>query len=207
MHLDTKTYKNVVILEGADACGKSELAKYLQSYVEGKCHTLHSNFDPQCKGKCNLRQHKNIYKYIKNQFSKKYYTGNRLVILDRSIISDIVYYGTYGFGSPYSKDKKTELMLSWFKNLIKDNIDVSIIFCNPSTSKDFNLENKEELINKSELAAIKEAYNDFFYIPYTSDDKSMFNVLRNIGVSFFEYDYITDPSYEKLIANLNCTRS
>lgn len=121
--------KNVIIVEGADACGKSQLCEHLKNKVNGKCHIIHSNYDKIQPKSNHLRQHFLIAKFVAKQFSRRYYTGNNLVVLDRNYISDIVY-GQIGYGSFGSLSFKCAVLTHLLKMLNK-HANVIIIYCNP----------------------------------------------------------------------------
>lgn len=188
MNLRMLESKNVVIIEGPDASGKSRLSKYLQDYVGGKCHVLHSNFDKKLPKESHFNQHKLMADFIHKQFSKKYYTGNRLVILDRNYISDIVY-GSIGYGSQHTRAKKVKKLFK-FLNKIKKNALVSIIYCRP-TKTQFDDSSREELLNSKEDKEIQKLYDSFF-------NTVMVEQLISMGIKYYKYSYDKDPNYEQL---------
>ena len=184
--------KHIVIIEGADHTGKSELANYLRYYSNGKCHILHSNYNKAYPGENNYKQHKLMSKFAVKQFNKKYYTGNSLVILDRNYISDITY-GKLGYGSSGTEEYKFKRLNKILKTITKDkNIKVTIIYCNPSKD-DFNKNTREELLTNSEYSAIRQIYNEFFD---SFDFKNIVNKYDNLFV--YEYDYCTDAMYKQI---------
>lgn len=64
--------KNIIIVEGSDASGKSSLCKFLQDKVEGKCHTIHSNYSKLLPKENHRKQHFLISKFVSRQFDKKH---------------------------------------------------------------------------------------------------------------------------------------
>lgn len=187
--------KNIIIIEGGDSAGKTQLTKYLQEYVNGKCHILHSNFNPGLPKENHFRQHKLMTKFVCKQFDSRYYTGNCLVILDRNYISDIVY-GMIGYGSKGDQKYKIRRLNRLFRYFSKlSDVTVSVIYCNPSKST-FNPEAKEELVDSAEDSIIKNLYKNFF------DSLDVYDAFVRNNIKFYEYDFITDPYYENLMAEL-----
>ena len=185
--------KNIVIIEGNDQSGKSELANYLKEQVNGKCHIIHSNYSKAYPGSNNYNQHELIAKFARDQFSKKYYTGNRLVIFDRTYISDIVY-GQIGYGSKGSLKEKT-LKLNNLFNILTDtyvnNVDISVIYCRPNNTN-FIREKREELLTNSEFNKIQIIYDVVF-------NDIIEDCCRDKFINFYKFDYTVDPSYSKII--------
>ena len=186
--------KNVIILEGADACGKSQLSKHIQDLANGKCHIIHSNYNKNISAENHRRQHKLIMKFVNKQFnSKKYYTGNNVVILDRCYISDITY-GQIGYGS------KGDIMskLRYFNKLLgmlSPNIKITLVYCKPKKSA-FNNDAKDELLNNTENNKMQDIYDNTLY------RADMLRILRDHNVDFVLYDFIEDPEYKLLDAKL-----
>lgn len=191
-----KTTKNIIIIEGPDHTGKSWLSQYLHDYVNGKCHTLHSNYNPKYSAKSHYNQHKLISKYVNKQFNKKYYTGNNLVILDRNYISDIVYGNAVGYGSKGSLNNKLNKLDKIFKLLSKNkDVKITVIYCCLDISE-FNPDSKEELLNTTQNELVTEQYDEFF----TSEKVN--NIFNKYNIKFLNYSYKIDPSYSKLLEKL-----
>lgn len=189
-----KNGKNIIIIEGADACGKSQLARYLQDFVDGKCHTIHSNFNPNLPKENHYRQHFLISKFVTKQFDAKHYTGNKLVILDRNYISDIVY-GQIGYGSKGNFDTKLKNFGRMLKILSRNkDVNISIIYCRPEKSKfKESSEQREELLNIEQNTVIQNRYDLLF------EDPKFFNLLNKYSVNLYRYDYTKDPNYSILM--------
>lgn len=181
--------KNIVIICGADHSGKSSLVNYMKERVGGKCHIMHSNYNKKHPGECNYNQHKLIGKFAVNNFKKKYYTGNRLVVLDRNYISDICY-GTIGYGSKGDQTTKLNRLRKLFKLYTKSGVTVSLIYCQPS--KDQFTKERDELLEVSEHNKIKNIYDYYFYNFFA-------DMCKEYGISYYTYDYITDPKYTKIL--------
>lgn len=181
--------RRIIILEGADSCGKSTLSKYLQAASNGKCHVLHGNYNNFLPGENHRKQHKNIAKFVANQFDlKKCYSGNHLVILDRCYVSDITY-GQIGYGSRGTWNDKFKYLDKLFKILSKDkNIIIQFIYCRPSESA-FDKNAKEELLSDDENTKMQCIYDKVVL----SDD--MKNIFKKYNVEFYIYDFKADPQY------------
>lgn len=191
--MDLKS-KNVFIIEGPDASGKSELCKHLQNLAEGKCHILHSNFSKSLPKENHHRQHKMIAKFVSKQFDNKHYTGNNFVILDRNYISDIVY-GSIGYGSKGSITQKIKYLDKIFKILtnIKD-INVCIFYCRPDNTKfSETVNSRKELLSETENKLIINAYDKFFR---SNELLNLFIKYKNL--SYKKYNFYEDPNYEHL---------
>lgn len=190
--------KKIIILEGADQCGKTQLSMYLQNiYFNGKCHVLHSNYSNSLPKKNHYNQHKLMTKFAIKLFKNKYYTGNNGIIFDRNYISDIVY-GNIGYGSGGSNKHKLKKLSRFLSKLDKHCKDTSIyiIYCNP-TIENFNVETKEELLNKSQNSKIREEYSKFF------NNIKFLNILVKNHITLLTYDFIVDPKYKELVKYLN----
>lgn len=188
--------KNIIILESSDQGGKSSLSQYLHNYVNGKCHVLHSNFMPDLPKENHRRQHFLMSRFASKQFDNKHYTGNRLVILDRNYISDIIY-GKIKYGSRGSFKQKISTLNKLFKILTKNkDVRVSIIYCRPEKESFFEKDKKEELLSLKQNQFIQKFYDDFF------ESSEFFEVLIMNNIYFYRYDYISDPNYEQLIKEI-----
>lgn len=196
--------KHIIILESSDQGGKSSLSKYLQDNVEGKCHVLHSNYNPDCSRSAHRHQHFLLNKFASKQFKKSYYTKNNVVIMDRNYISDIMY-GYIGYGSKGSYKQKLKTLRKFFKILRKGNSDVkiSLVYCRPKSSDaekeefSFDRSKKEELLDDNQNEYIRSLYDKFF----KSDD--LISILSEFGVHLYKYNYYTDPNYEYITQCLN----
>lgn len=187
--------KMVFIIEGPDASGKSSLSKFIQDYANGKCHTIHSNFNKDLPKKNHRRQHKLIINFVKKQFNSKYYTGNNIVVLDRCYFSDIVY-GTIGYGTKGTLEQKIKYFNKLIKKLTKDKtIKVFFIYCSPSKGTDFNPDIKEELLDKDENFTIVKAYNDTI--------NKMLPDFKKDNLKYYLYDYNSDSDYSKFLNFIN----
>lgn len=183
--------KTVIIIEGADSTGKTQLCKYLQDLVEGKCHIIHSNYSKQLPENNHRRQHFLIAKFVSKQFDCRHYTGNRLVILDRNYISDIIY-GQIGYGSKGTLKQKIKTLSKLFKILSK-NANVIVIHCNPVESKfDTCFEKRQELLSKKENETIRKLYSKFFL------SREFLYTLRKNKISYYEYSFLEDLKYKQL---------
>lgn len=193
----TKTDKYIIIVEGADACGKSQLCEYLRNYVEGKCHSLHSNYNPKFDKKNHYRQHILMSKFVVKQFDKKHYTGNNLVILDRNYISDICY-GQIGYGSKGSLDSKFKKLDKIFDILTKNkDVKVRVVYCKPSVSKFEEIsQQRDELLTSTQSKSIQYIYDEFF------TDIRFFDTAYRHGIKMTNYDFTIDSDYSKLIERL-----
>lgn len=188
--------KNIVIIEGADGTGKSQLAEFLKEQVSGKCHILHSNYNKSYPGENNFRQHLLMSKFATNQFKKKYYTGNRLVILDRNYISDMTY-GKIGYGSKGSDLYKQKRLDRIFELLSRvrytEDVQISLIYCRPEKSKfDETKNSREELLNDNENTKIQQIYNNYFKEIIPDLCKAHF-------IDYYVYDFVSDPNYKTII--------
>lgn len=191
-----KNTKNIIIIEGPDHTGKSCLSQFLHDYVNGKCHTLHSNYNPKYSAKSHYNQHKLISKYVSDQFNKKYYTGNSLVILDRNYISDIVYGNAVGYGSKGSLKSKLKNLDKIFKLLSKNkDVNIIVIYCCLNVSE-FNPDSKEELLNITQNELVTEQYDEFFI------SEKVNNIFDKYKIRFLTYNYKIDPSYLKLLKQI-----
>lgn len=181
--------KKVIILEGADCSGKSSLCEHIQKLSEGKCHTLHSNYSKNLPKSNHRRQHKLITKFIKKQFSNKYYTENHTVILDRSYFSDITY-GTIGYGSKGTLKSKFKYFDKLLNIITKtEKINVYFIYCRPNKTK-FNPNIKDELLDNQENSLMEYIYDTIIF------SKTMHNVLNKNKIKFYVYNFNVDSNYE-----------
>lgn len=189
--------KNIIIIEGPDASGKSELANHLRTLVDGKCHILHSNYNKSYPGENNYRQHKLMAAFASRQFNPKYYTGNRLIIFDRSYISDIVY-GQLGYGSKGNYNKKLDRLENLLKALTKNkDVDVTIIACNPvHTNFNRTVCSRDELLKLEENQKVRSYYDYFFALHLP-------NICRDLGIKLLRYDFNDDPYYAELLGVKN----
>lgn len=181
-------HKRIIILEGADSCGKSSLSTHIQQKVNGKCHVLHSNFNKELSKENHRRQHKLIAKFVAKQFSRHNYTGNNTVILDRCYISDMTY-GQIGYGSRGTIRSKFKYLNKLFK-ILSSNTDVTVtfVYCRPDSSA-FDRSAKDELLTDTENSKMQKIYDDVCF------SKEMFNILANNKISFYQYDFNEDPQY------------
>lgn len=190
--------KKIIILEGADQCGKTQLSMYLQNiYFNGKCHVLHSNYSKELPKINHYNQHKLMTKIAIKLFSEHNYTGNNGIIFDRNYISDIVY-GNIGYGSKgnnKNKLKKLDKFLSKLDRYCKDT-SIYIIYCNPAV-ENFNIESKEELLNRNQNNKIRKEYFKFF------SDIKFLNILVKNNITLLTYDFTTDSEYKELTKYLN----
>lgn len=181
--------KYIIVLEGPDASGKSELSKHIQQLSNGKCHTIHSNFDKTLPKENHRRQHKLIAKFINKQFSKKYYTGNNFVILDRSYFSDIVY-GQIAYGSRGTLKQK----FKYFDKLLKimkkhnDTVKLFFVYCKPSVDS-FDKQAKDELLTYKENNIVRDLYES------TIDSHYFMEILFHNPIKFIQYDFNKDSKY------------
>ena len=190
--------KKIVILEGADQCGKTQLSMYLQNiYFNGKCHVLHSNYSKYLPQTNHYNQHKLMTKFAIKLFKDKYYTGNNGIIFDRNYISDIIY-GSIGYGSKGNIKNKFKKLNKFLSKLDKNCEDTSIyiIYCNPSI-ENFNTDTKEELLNNKQNDKIRKEYDNFFH------NNNFLNILIKNHVTLLTYDFTTDPKYKELTKYLN----
>lgn len=198
--------KHIIILESSDQGGKSSLSKYLQDNVEGKCHVLHSNYNPDCSRSAHRHQHFLLNKFASKQFKPAYYTKNNVVIMDRNYISDIIY-GQIGYGSKGSYKQKLNTLDKLFKILRKGNNDVkiSLVYCRPKNFCHFNSEKdflfdrdkKEELLNDNQNNIVRELYDKFF------ESLELHEMLVKYNIHCYTYNYITDPDYVNILKLLN----
>lgn len=187
---------NIIIICGADACGKSELANKLREKVSGKCHILHSNYNRLLPGQNNFRQHQLMIKFAVEQFDTKHYTGNRLVILDRNYISDIIY-GQIGYGSKGTVEQKTKNLTKMLKQLTKNNhVNVSLIYCRPQQTKfeKMQAEREELLRDEKQNLLIQEKYDEYFkdVVP---------GLCEQYDIELYRYDFTKDPEYKELLGD------
>lgn len=188
--------KNIIILESSDQGGKSSLSKYLANYVNGKCHVLHSNFAPDLPKENHRRQHFLMSRFVVKQFDSKHYTGNRLVILDRNYISDIIY-GKIKYGSRGSYEQKLRTLDKLFKILTKNkDVQVTIIYCRPEKEEFFSKDKKEELLSEKQNQFIQKFYDDFF------NSHEFLELIVNNNLHYYRYDYINDPDYTQLMSKI-----
>ena len=188
--------KNIIIICGADACGKSELANKLREKVSGKCHILHSNYHKLLSKQNNFRQHQLIINFAIKQFDTKHYTGNRLVILDRNYISDIVY-GQIGYGSKGTIEQKIKNLKKMFNKLTcYTDVNVSLIYCRPQQTKfeKMQAEREELLRDEKQNLLIQEKYDEFFkdVIP---------DLCEEYNIALYRYDFTKDPEYKELLGD------
>lgn len=181
--------KRIIILEGADSSGKSSLCKHIQDKVNGKCHVLHSNYNKEISQQNHYRQHIMLSKFAKQNFDADYYTGNNVIVFDRSYVSDITY-GQIGYGSKGTLKQKIKILKKLFKIITADpTVIVHFVYCNPDTTN-FNPETKEELLTVEENQIMKNLYNTFCYhVVFQS-------LISKLGILFYEYNYYTDPDYK-----------
>lgn len=200
------TGKHIVILEGADCSGKSSLLHYLQDNVEGKCHSMHSNYSKLCSKQAHRHQHFMMCRFASKQFKKENYTGNNLVIMDRNYISDIIY-GMIGYGSEGDFSYKMKTLKKLFRILRRGNPDVkiSLVFCRPKKIDiyaneeefSFDREKKEELLDDDENLRIRRIYDWFFRYP------DVIALCKKYGIKIYTYNYHTDSDYTDIINKLN----
>ena len=180
--------KRIIIVCGADATGKSNLCMHLQKMANGKCHVMHSNFNKELPSENHRRQHKLMAEFAINQFNKKYYTGNHMVILDRCYISDMTY-GQIGYGSRGTIEEKFVYLDKLMKILTSNpDIKVSFIYCRPEKSA-FNKDAKDELLTNEENDKMQTIY-DSVCLGF-----DMFDILARHNVQFYQYDFKADPQY------------
>lgn len=191
------TEKHIVIIEGADATGKTSLTNFIQNTIaNGKCHVLHSNFNKSLPANNHRRQHRLIAKFVVDNFSPKYYTGNNVIILDRNYISDIVY-GTIGYGSGGTLPWKINYLCKLMRKLKKSKAQITFIYCRPS-KKNFDPDAKEELLTNDEDQLISLLYDQIVI-------RHILPAFKDIGIKCYFYDYTEDPDYLKLDAEVFCT--
>lgn len=191
--------KHIIILESSDQGGKSSFSKYLQSNVEGKCHVLHSNYNPNCTKSAHKHQHFLISKFIGKQFNSNYYTNNNVVILDRCYISDIIY-SKIGYGSKGTYKQKLKILEKLLKIIRKHNQDVkiSLVYCRPENlGSVFDVSKKDELLNKKQNKYICKLYDDFF------NSADLHKILIKFNIYLYTYNYVVDPNYERITKKLN----
>lgn len=200
---------SVIMIEGADASGKSTLCGHLMNMVaEGKCHLLHSNYDKSVDNQAHYYQHLLYTDFIIDAFSKHRYTGNWMIIQDRCYISDICY-GKIGYGSSSSlpmdkcKEKLYYLLSRMSRRLSDDNSavhpEISIIYCRPDSDEvsTFNDGRKEELLDIDEYTKVGQVYDSFF------GDKVFLDKLRKtLGIKTYIYDYTKDKALYDLLVKL-----
>lgn len=186
-----KKSKKVIILEGADASGKSSLLQHLQNLSNGKCHTLHSNFNKELPKENHRRQHMNIAKFVSKQFSKNYYTANDMVVLDRCYISDMTY-GQIGYGSRGDLNSKFRYLNRLLKIISRNkDIDIILIYCRPNKTN-FDKDAKEELLTDNENDKMQSIYDSVMY------NSKMIDIILDNDIVFIVYNYNTDPNYENI---------
>lgn len=198
--------KHIIILESSDQGGKSSLSKYLQDNVEGKCHVLHSNYNPDCSKVAHRHQHFLLNRFASKQFKSAYYTKNNVVIMDRNYISDIIY-GQIGYGSKGSYEQKLKTLEKLFKILRKGNSDVkiSLVYCRPKNSDfaddekgfTFDKSKKEELLTENQNEYIRRLYDNFF------SSTELHEILVKFDIHYYIYNYFTDPDYKYITEELN----
>lgn len=199
--------KHIIILESSDQGGKSSLSRYLQNNVEGKCHVLHSNYNPDCSKQAHRNQHFLLNRFASKQFKESHYTKNNVVIMDRNYISDIIY-GQIGYGSKGSYEQKLDTLKRLFKILRKGNNDVkiSLVYCRPKKPEDlysveeefpFNTEKKDELPTEEENKVLRKLYDNFF----SSDELK--DICKKYNIKIYYYNYFTDSDYSDITIKLN----
>lgn len=180
--------KRIIIIEGADATGKSGLCDHIKLLANGKCHTLHSNYNKDLPGENNYRQHKLMAKFAVDNFKPENYTGNYVVVLDRCYVSDMTY-GQIGYGSKGSIEEKYSRLDKLFKALTADKtIEVSFVYCRTEQSA-YDINEKEELLNTEENSKMSDIYDS---VCLSFD---FFDILAKNNIKFYEYNFITDPNY------------
>lgn len=180
------TVKRVFIIEGSDNTGKTELSQNIQKVANGKCHIIHSNFNKNLPLQNHYRQHELIVKFIKKQFSKNYYTGNNIIICDRSYISDIVY-GQLGYGSKGDLDFKLKKLEKIFKKLTsRKDIVVTLVYCRPDRNT-YTDSTKEELVTSNE--------NDKIMQIYDKTIEQISDICFKYGIKIKKFNYLKDPTY------------
>lgn len=187
--------KNIVIVEGADASGKSRLVNHMKNKVNGKCHIFHSNFDKYLPVSNYKRQHILITKFIKKLFDSRYYTGNRMIILDRNYISDIIYGLAINCGSKGSYKNKMKFLEKLLKKLIHLDtlVNITIVYCRPEISS-FGNNSREELPSVEEHKKVQKCYDDFFN---SLDFKDLIQNRLSNKISYIKYDYVKDSDYKE----------
>lgn len=180
--------KKIIILEGPDASGKDSLAEHIKMMVNGKCHIIHSNFDKELPKKNHRRQHKLIAKFVSKQFSKKYYTGNDTVILNRCYISDMTY-GQLGYGSKGTIEDKYNYLHELFAILTKNkDVEVTVVYCKPSKSA-YNPIAREELLNSNENNKMIDIYDSIM------NSIEFAELLCYYNIKYYDYNFNEDPNY------------
>lgn len=183
--------RHIIIIEGPDASGKSSLNKHIQDMCNGKCHTIHSNFNKYLPKDNHFRQHKIITDFVVKQFDSKNYTGNNIVILDRNYASDIVY-GTIGYGSAGNLKQKYRKLKKMLNKLSGCRwVTVSFIYCCPSINN-FDVNAKAELLTEKQNDSIREAYDKIIH------SRDFQEILKECGVRYLEYDFTKDPDYKAI---------
>lgn len=180
--------KKIIILEGPDASGKDSLAEHIRMMVNGKCHIIHSNFDKELPKKNHRRQHKLIAKFVSKQFSKKYYTGNDTVILNRCYISDMTY-GQLGYGSKGTIEDKYNYLGEFFDILTKNkDVEVTVVYCRPSKSA-YNPIARDELLNSNENNKMIGIYDSIM------NSIEFAELLCYYNIKYYDYNFNEDPNY------------
>lgn len=180
--------KRIIILEGADSCGKSSLSTHIQQMANGKCHTLHSNFNKELPAENHRRQHNLISRFAVRQFSKHNYTGNHIVILDRNYISDMTY-GQIGYGSRGTLEQKFAHLDKLFRILSSNpEVVVTLIYCRPEHSA-FDKDAKDELLTNNENNKMQTIYDNVCL------SLNMFDILAKNNIGFYQYNFNEDPQY------------
>lgn len=188
--------KRIIIIEGADSVGKSQLSNHIQKMVNGKCHVLHSNYNKNLPQENNRRQHTLYTKFALANFKDSNYTGNNTVIFDRCYVSDITY-GQIGYGSRGTLEEKYKHLGHLFKLMTSNrNVEVSFIYCRPNKSK-FNRDVKEELLTDTENNKMQKIYDSVCYESYFQD------LLKIYDIDFYTYSFDYDSSYRLLDEHFN----
>lgn len=180
--------KRIIILDGPDASGKGSLSAHIQLMANGKCHVMHSNYNKELPKENHRRQHKLISKFAVRNFDKNYYTGNNIVILDRCYVSDMTY-GQIGYGSHGTLEEKFNYLDKLFSILTSNpTVRVSFIYCRPDKTA-FDKNAKDELLTNEENDKMQDIYDSLCL------GLDFQELLAKHGISFYEYNFYTDPQY------------
>lgn len=180
--------QHIFILEGVDAVGKGGLSTHIQYLANGKCHMMHSNFNPVLNPENHRRQHMLFAKFAKRQFSKRYYTANNVVIFDRCYVSDMTY-GQIGCGSRGTLDQKFKYLNRLFRIITSDKtVAVHFIYCRPEKSA-YDPNAKAELLPPDKQSKMQPIYDNLIY------DERMQNLFKKYSIDFYVYNFNLDPEY------------
>lgn len=187
--------KRLIIIEGPDMSGKTTLCKMIQDKTEGKCHTLHSNYDKNLTPEAHWHQHELYWAFAHDQFLPYHYSGNHTVIFDRCYFSDLVY-GQIGYGSPGDMSLKWTRMATLASMGLDSKLFTTFfIYCKPS-KRAFGDGSKEELLTSDEDSKVAKLYDDVINCP------EFLEWVEAHNITYMRYDFTDKANIQSCLANM-----